>query len=123
MRNSIQRSWVVRRNKAIERLVTALSDDGCLSYDEEERISTAADAVTVAHLAAALEWDRPPSKQWTDEEGKAMDRLVRAWTKSKKDGKDDPDLEEELNIALDALAIAHSAGTFEFCSGPLKWRP
>jgi len=55
------------------------------------------------------------------EKGKAMEQLVRAWTKYKGNNEDDPEAEEELNIALDALAVANTASAFEFCSGPLKW--
>jgi hypothetical protein len=82
---------------------------------------TAADAVTVAHIAAALQWATGTVKDWNYEEGKAMEQLVKAFLKYKRTDEDDPDAEEELNIALDALAVAHSARAFEFCSGPLKW--
>jgi hypothetical protein len=72
----------------------------------------------VAHIAAALEWDGP-AKRWEDAEEKAMERLAAAWERL--DGSDeDPEAEKELNIALDALAVAHSAATFEGWSGPLK---
>ena len=50
-----------------------------------------------------------------------MEQLVRAGTKYKGNNEDDPEAEEELNIALDALAVANTASAFEFCSGPLKW--
>jgi hypothetical protein len=33
----------------------------------------------------------------------------------------DPEAEEALNIALDALTLAHTAATFEWASGPAKW--
>jgi hypothetical protein len=84
------------------------------------RFDPRADAVTVAHIAAALEWATGTVKDWGYEEGKAMEQLVRAWTKYKRNDEDDPQSEEELNIALDALAVAHSARTFEFCSGKIS---
>jgi hypothetical protein len=119
--NPTQKLWIAKRNKAIERLVTALCSDACENDDGEDPANIAADAVTVAHIAATLEWDNGPPKSWNDERGKAIERLVRAWTKYKGNNEDDPEAEEELNIALDALAVAHTAWAFEFCSGPLKW--
>src|SRR5207248_6052607 len=83
-------------------------------------VSTAADAVTVAHLAAQLDWECGPLTIWRDKEAKAMERLVPIWKKYAAGG-DDPDIAEELNVALDALAVAHTARTFEWASGPLKW--
>jgi hypothetical protein len=46
---------------------------------------------------------------------KALERVVAAWEKDEAAG------EDELNKALDALAVAHIAATFEWASGPLKW--
>jgi hypothetical protein len=121
MRDPIQKFWIAKRNKALERLVAAWSSDECPNRGEEDPMQTAADAVTVAHIAAALEWDRVPSEQWRYEAERAVERLVRAWEKYKSCGADDPEVEEELNIALDELAVAHSAEAFEFCGGALKW--
>ena len=80
----------------------------------------ATDAIALAHVATVLEWDGEPRKQWVDQEEKAMERLVAAWEKYN-GADDDPEAEEALNIALDALAVAHIARTFEWVSGPLKW--
>jgi hypothetical protein len=46
---------------------------------------------------------------------KALERVVAAWGKGEAAG------EDELNKALDTLAVAHIAATFEWASGPLKW--
>ena len=46
---------------------------------------------------------------------KALERVVVAWGKGEAAG------EDELNKALDTLAVAHIAATFEWASGPLKW--
>jgi hypothetical protein len=120
MSNEVKRAWEARRNKAIERLIAAWEQYDGESNTDCEGISTAADAVAVAHIAAALEWEREPRGRWKDQEEKAMDRLVAAWEKFSPT-EEDPETEEELNIALDALAVSHTAATFEFASGPLKW--
>jgi hypothetical protein len=123
MRSSVSttnRSWIAKRNKAIERLMAAWDNYEDPSNDDLEPIEIAIDAITVAHIAAALEWENTSIKRWEDEKGKAMVRLVRAWIKYNRTH-DDPEAEEELNIALDALTIAHAAATFEWASGPLKW--
>ena len=119
--NPTQKLWIAKRNKAIERLVTAFCSDAGRNDDDEDPVNIAADAVTIAHIAATLEWDNGPAKAWSDEDGKAIERLARAWIKYKRNDEDDLEVEEELNIALDALAVAHTASAFEFCSGPLKW--
>ena len=121
MRDPIQKSWMAKRNKAIDRLVKAWINDESQTDDGEEPTMTATDTVTVAHIAATLEWATENVKDWGYEEGKAMRQLVRVWIKYKRNDEDDPEAEEELNIALDALAVAHTARAFEFCSGPLKW--
>ena len=71
-------------------------------------------------LAAALEWQNGPTKDWIDKEAKAMERLTAAWEKYG-GAYENPKAEEELNIALDDLAVAHSAAAFEGWSGKLKW--
>jgi hypothetical protein len=46
----------------------------------------------------------------------ALDRVLAAWIK-----KDAPDQDpDELNMALDALTLAHAAATFEFVSGSMS---
>jgi hypothetical protein len=47
---------------------------------------------------------------------KALERVVSIWVKSEP-SKEDPD---ELNRALDVLAVAHAMVTFEFASGSFK---
>jgi hypothetical protein len=49
-----------------------------------------------------------------------MERLTAAWEKYG-GAYENPKAEEELNIALDDLAVAHSAAAFEGWSGKLKW--
>ena len=121
MRNAIQCSWKAKRNKAIERLITAWENYGEAGNEDPEPINVAADAITIAHIAASLEWESGPVQSWQEEEGKAMMRLVRAWIKYARSEGDDPEAEEELNIALDALAIAHTAAALEGRSGPVQW--
>ena len=80
----------------------------------------AADAVTVAHIAAALEWEGKPLRGWENQAKKAIERLFIAWEKY--DGTEEhPDAEEALKIALDAFAVTHVAETFEWSGGPLRW--
>jgi hypothetical protein len=109
-------TWEAKRKKAIAHFAAAWG-----KYDGEnpEEVNAALDAITVAHIAAALEWDSGPVKDWEEAEAKAMGRLVAAWEKF--DGEENPEVEEELNIALDAPAVAHSAAAFEGWSRPLKW--
>lgn len=119
MDNAIQKSWLTKRNKAIERFVAAWNSISSTD-DDFEPVHSALDAVTVAHIAAVLEWQNGPTKDWIDKEAKAMERLTAAWEKYR--GADEnPEAEEELNIALDDLALAHSAAAFEGWSGKLKW--
>jgi hypothetical protein len=115
-----KKSWEAKRNKAIKRLVEAWEKYGGTKDDDPEPVSSAADAVTVAHIAAALEWEGRPPKEWDDEVEKAIERLVVTWEKYDATD-DDPEAEEALNMALDALAIVHAAATFDWASGPLKW--
>ena len=119
VRDLIKKSWEAKRNKAIERFVAAWEKyGGSHTGDDPEPVNAALDAVTVAHLATALVWETSV-KGWDETEGKAMERLVSAWEKY--DGTDEnPEAEDELNIALDAIAIAHAAATFEWATGPLK---
>lgn len=120
MDNVIKKAWEAKRNKVVERFVGAWEIYDGASKGDPEGVNIAIDAVAVAHVAAALEWDGNSRKQWADQEGKAMERVVVAWTKYDPT-EENPEVEEELNIALDALAVAHIAATFEWASGPLKW--
>ena len=120
MDHAIQKSWLAKRNKAIARFVAALEQYNSSTDDDFEPVHSALDAVTVAHIAAVLEWQNGPTKDWIDKEAKATERLTAAWEKY--GGADEnPEAEEELNIALDDLAVAHSAAAFEGWSGKLKW--
>ena len=49
-----------------------------------------------------------------------MEMLTAAWEKYG-GAYENPKAEEELNIALDDLAVTHSAAAFEGWSGKLKW--
>lgn len=51
---------------------------------------------------------------WYHKRHKALVRVVEVWENGEKD-------EDEFNRALDALALAHTAATFEWGSGPIKW--
>jgi hypothetical protein len=119
MDHSIQASWLAKRDKAIERFVAAWNSASSTD-DDFEPIHSALDAVTVAHIAVVLDWQNGPSKNWIDKEAKAMKRLTATWDKY---GSADGNLkaEEELNIALDDLAVAHIAVAFEGWRGKLKW--
>ena len=48
-----------------------------------------------------------------------MERLIAACEKCATD-KDDLEAQEALTLALDEFAVAHTASTFEWASGPLK---
>ena len=112
-------NWLSKRNKAIKRLISAWERyEGCA--DPEEEVMRAIDALAVAHIATKLEWDNGPSKGWTERRDEAIERLEAVWAKHDW-SKDDLEAEEELEIALDNLAVAHIAATFEFASGPLTW--
>ena len=52
---------------------------------------------------------------WYHKRNKALTRVVAIYEKGEAAG------EDELNRALDALALAHTAATFEWGSGPIKW--
>jgi hypothetical protein len=84
-------------------------------------MNTALDALTVSHIASRLDLDRGSPADWQDMEARAIQRLVAA---AKKYAADNEDLEarEELALALDEVALAHAAATFEWASGPLKLR-
>jgi hypothetical protein len=119
MHDPVQNSWIAKRNRSIERLVNLFKD--CNGSQEDlEDIEAAKDALAIAHIAASLELERVPANNWREEGERAILRLIKAWIKYSRT-KDDPEAEEELNIALDTLAVAHSAATFEWASGSLKW--
>ena len=120
MSNVVRTSWETNRNDAIEPFVAAWNKYGHAGNDEPEDVNTALDAVTVAHVAAVFEWNSGHPTRSKDTEAKAMERLVTAWEKYDETN-DDPEAVEELNNALDVLAVAHIAETFEWASGPLKW--
>lgn len=119
MDHAVQKSWRAKRNKAIERFVAAWNSSSSTD-DDFEPVHSALDAVTVAHIAVILERQNGPSEDWIDKEAKAMERLAAAWEKYG-GAHENPEAEEELNIALDDLAVAHSAAAFEGLSGELKW--
>ena len=51
---------------------------------------------------------------WFHKRNKALARVVEIWLHGEK-------TEGDLNRALDALSVAHTAATFEWGDGPLKW--
>jgi hypothetical protein len=51
---------------------------------------------------------------WYHKRDKALARVVEIWGRDEKD-------KDELNRALDAFAVAHTAAAFEWGSGPIKW--
>ena len=112
-------TWQVKRDKAIERFVSAFEKNG-ETPDDAEKENMALDAVTVAHLGAAFEIDGGPNKRWEEYKSNTAGLVIAAWRKYN-ETEDDPAALYELNAALDMLAIAHIAATFEFASGPLKW--
>ena len=100
------------RNSSTTAITTA-SDAGLAAGFVSEIVEPANLDARVAELSTRLAQHAPITMRVSKE--------VRAWTTYKRGGEDDPEIEEELKIALDELAVAHSAATFEFCSGPLKW--
>jgi hypothetical protein len=104
--------WEARRKEMLERFITA--------WQGYEDVTAATDTLVVAHVAAAFQCNGGPARDWDRSETKSMERLVKASTKYKL-LVDDPEIEKELKIALDELALAHMAATFEWASGPLKW--
>jgi hypothetical protein len=119
MRDAVETPWELKRNKAIKRFVAAWNE--LQPGDDPESVNSALDALTVAHAAKSLEWESGPPPDWAEKEGRAIERLAAAWKKYEQTGKDDPLVEEELNIALDAIVVIHSAATFVWATGPLKW--
>ena len=119
MSKQLKSTWQVKRDKAIKRFVSALesSDETSVDADDGNR---ALDAMTVAHLGAAFEIEGGPAKRWQEYEANAIERFFAVWEKYN-GTEEDPEVLDELNAALDMLALAHIAATFEFASGPLKW--
>jgi hypothetical protein len=48
-----------------------------------------------------------------------IERLITLWKRYIND-LEDPEAEQALNLALDEIAVAHPAATFEGASGPLE---
>lgn len=120
MRVSMEKmsTWKAKREKAIERLVAVW--ETYKEGDDPEKLNAATDAVALAHIALALDWADEPRQEWEEQKEKATNQLVAAWRKHDRNV-ENPETDESLNIALDALTIAHTATTFEWASGPLKW--
>jgi hypothetical protein len=59
--------------------------------------------------------------QGLDRQGSKGDGAATAAWEKYGGADENPEAEEELNIALDDLAVAHSAAAFEGWSGKLKW--
>ena len=54
------------------------------------------------------------AESWYDLRDQALADVVAIYVKGER-------TEDELNRALDALALAHTAATFEWGGGPIKW--
>ena len=99
----------------MDRFVAAL--EKATANDDGEEINASLDAVCVAHMATSLKSNSGSSESWHDEAQHAINEVVAAWEAYQTTG----EYTDELNKALDALAIAHAAKTFEWATGPLKW--
>jgi hypothetical protein len=89
-----------------------------VSKNDSENISGLGAAV-ISRIAVLLVWDGASVTRWKDLEDNAMQRLAPVW-KTYSGSDDDPEAAKELNMALDALAVAHIAATFAWSSGLLK---
>lgn len=117
MSNEDRSVWKSKRENAIKRFMKT-----CAQFtpdDPAEKIVAAIDAVVLTHIATKLEWENGPAKDWHEAATRSVRRLLQAQEKLDV-AADDPELQEEKEIALDDLAMAHSAATFEGWSGPLR---
>ena len=115
MRDQNQKSWDARRREAIKRLVEAWEKRG----DGEERddpdpVTSAADAVVVAHLATVVEYEGGPQTEWHDKATRMIDQVIAIWKEYEENNEDREVIEELLNVALNTFAIAHVAANFEW---------
>ena len=125
MSNTVKEAWEAKRNNAIRHMIAGLAkiadkrDLGVSECDDDyDALDRATDVVAIAHVAAAFEWERG-SRKWQNQWERAIWRLVTAWFEYSRTG-DDPEAEEELNIALDEVVIARMALAFELARGPVK---
>ena len=88
--------------------------------DDGEATNCALDAITVAHLAAAFDFDGGPQRRWEQYKSNAVEQFIAAWEMHNA-AEEDPAVQDKLNAALDMLTIAHIAAAFEWAGGPLKW--
>jgi hypothetical protein len=115
-------SWEAKRRNAIKRLL-ALCDES-EDDDDLDDVRRAIDMIAVTHIAvhiaASRDWELDSVTGGPDPAA-AIERLVEAWERYDEAGEDDPEAEERLNVALDALTLAHVTYTFEWANGPRKW--
>jgi cation transport regulator ChaB len=122
MRDQTTNTWEARRRKAIKRLVEAWEKYGDTEQrDDPDPLSTAADAVAVAHLAKTFDWEGGAQTDWNEKAARMIDQVVEIWEEYERNDEDREVIEELLNVALNAFAIAHVAASFEWGSGPLEW--
>jgi hypothetical protein len=114
-------SWEAKRRNAIKRLLAVLDKYKDGDDESEDNVTKAVDKIAVAHIAASCGWELNSVSAGLDKRTATIDRLVEAWQGYNKVGGDDPEAEERLQIALDALTLAHVTYTFEWASGPRKW--
>jgi hypothetical protein len=113
-----QSIWETRKQKAIERFIAIWERYDDNNPEQQEEVIEAVDALTFAHLAAALRLEGP-TERWKDGD-RAIARFVAALGRYR-GTEEDPEAEEAVNLALDELALAHFAGALEGLSGSLEW--
>jgi hypothetical protein len=75
----------------------------------------------VAHLAKTLQWEGGPRTDWHDKTAGMIDQVVELWREYARNDEDREAIQELLDVALNAFAIAHVAACFEGDNGPLQW--
>jgi hypothetical protein len=105
-----------RRGRTIENFISAATTES----DDREAENTALDALVVAHLAAMIEFIGGPHMRWQEHKESPFDGSPPHGSTTRQRTMMKP-LGDELDGALDVLAITHIAATFEWASGALKW--
>jgi hypothetical protein len=122
MESTIKRKLTTRerkKQKAIGLFIAVWEKYDALGDQQQDATDRALDRLAIAHIAAKFDLDCGPRSNWGDSRNRTIERLVAAWEKIAA-GCKDPEAEEALNLALDELAVAHAAVTFEGLSGPLR---
>jgi hypothetical protein len=108
---TIPQTWGHKRRKALEQAIKASQRSS-----RTEIFNEALDAFTVSHMATRFELDRGPPTDWNDRRCAALARVESILGRSADIETLSLALQEALNLAMDELAIAHAALTFEFAS-------